>query len=58
VGLSPWNFNLLYHSGAKRVVWRVMNVENRGNDGSSGEILTIDGTQGAVLDKSGYRFIS
>jgi hypothetical protein len=55
-GLEPWQVALTYHHGHDRVVWIVTN--KAGEDGSGGywgQTLTIDATEGEVLDVGAYR---
>jgi hypothetical protein len=55
-GLEPWSIALGYHRGHGRVVWNVMNVLNdRGSEGYSGGVLTLDATDGDVLAHVAYR---
>lgn len=55
LGLEPWKVALTYHHGFARVVWNVMSkLQDRGRDGYAGGILTLDATQGVVLNRGGY----
>jgi hypothetical protein len=54
-GLEPWSVALVYHHRHNRVVWNVRNVtDERGAEGHSGGVLTLDATNGAVLERSAY----
>ncbi|HEU4580263.1 MAG TPA: hypothetical protein VFS67_18535 [Polyangiaceae bacterium] len=57
-GVEPWQIALTYHHGHERVVWNVMNqTAADGSDGYGGEVLTIDATEGEVLETSAYRAV-
>jgi hypothetical protein len=54
-GLQPWRVALVYHHRFERVVWNVMSrLQDRGRDGYAGGLLTLDATDGVVLDRGGY----
>ena len=57
-GLEPWGIALVYHHRQDRVVWNVRNVtSDRGAAGSSGGALTIDATEGLILERLGWAVI-
>jgi len=57
-GLEPWGIALVYHHRQDRVVWNVRNVtSDRGAAGSSGGALTIDATDGLILERLGWAVI-
>jgi hypothetical protein len=54
-GLEPWRVALVYHHGHDRVVWNVMNrLNDRGREGYSGGVLTLDATDGHMIARSAY----
>jgi hypothetical protein len=54
-GLEPWKVALVYHHRFARVVWNVTStLQDDGPDGYSGAVLTLDASDGLVLEESGF----